>query len=321
MHTFLHKKFLANLMKFPKDKTSSLIAISGGQDSLCLIKLIYDCFKSHINNFEAIYIDHQWQKDSLRHSKHIANMLNTINMPITIYQIKQTNFSEAEARKIRYKILIQHACNNNIEYIITAHNKDDQMETLLQKLIRSSSLNGITSFTGNKKVNFHISILRPLLNFNKAEIRWFCKKFCLPIWSDKSNYNYKIQRNRLRYELIPYLKKYFNPQINESINSFIDTCRIDNEYIKENAIKLYIKSKHNKFIGLNLSFLKTQHKSLQIRTLQIYFNYHFNIHITNQYIADILIRINQKQNMNSIFFFNTLIIQQIDGWLYTNFRT
>ena len=242
MNTFLHKKFKINIMKLLTQRRNSLIAISGGQDSLCLIKLIYDCFKNNMDSFEAVYIDHQWQKDSFKHSKHLANILNKINIPITIYQIKQPTFSEVESRKIRYKILIQHAYNNNIKHIITGHNKNDQTETLLQNLIRSSSLNGITGFTSTKKLNSYISILRPLLNFDKAEIRWFCKKFCLPIWSDKSNYNYNIQRNRLRYELIPYLKKYFNPQIDESINAFVYTCRVDNEYIKENAIKLYIKS-------------------------------------------------------------------------------
>lgn len=276
MHTFLHKKFKLNFVKFLKKNEGFLIAISGGQDSLCLIKLIHECLRQDKYKFEAIYIDHQWKKDSLKHSKHIINLIHQVNIPISIYQIKHLVFSEAEARTIRYQILIQHALQNNLTNIITGHNQNDQAETLIQNLIKGSGLDGITGLTIKRKINYNLSIVRPLLDFNREEIGWFCRKFCLPIWSDTSNYNYTIQRNRMRYELLPYLQKYFNPNISESINYFLYLCIDENEYIRENSIKLYIKSKHSKLASLNLNMLQKQHYALQKRTLQIYFHYHFN---------------------------------------------
>lgn len=319
MQTFLHTKFEAHLSKFLYTNTNSLIAISGGQDSLCLVKLIQDCFIQTKNfYFEAIYIDHQWKEDSFNHSKHLANIFQTTSIPITVYQIKSFAFSEAEARELRYKILIQHALRNNLRNIITGHNMNDQTETFLQKLIRGSSLNGITSLRQNKKITQNLCIIRPLVNYNKEEIKWFCQKFCLPIWSDNSNYNYKVQRNRLRHEIIPYLQRYFNPQLHVSINSFLYLCHNDNEYIKENSIKLYIKSKHSKLIGLNLRILNKQHFSLQIRIIQIYFYHHFNIsiHITN--LLKIIKVINQADIKNYILYLDTIIVQKLNGWLYAN---
>nr|YP_010728607.1 tRNA(Ile)-lysidine synthase [Phymatolithon calcareum]WEA76906.1 tRNA(Ile)-lysidine synthase [Phymatolithon calcareum] len=320
MHTFLHKKFKLNLVKLLKENKDSLIAISGGQDSLCLIKLMNDCFKHNKYKFEAVYIDHQWKSDSLQHSKHIINIAKQMNIPISIYQIKHLVFSEAEARELRYKILIQHAIQNNLKAILTGHNQNDQIETFLQHLFRSSSLDGITGLVNKRKINPELTIIRPLLIFKREEIEWFCRKLYLPVWSDTTNYNYKIQRNRLRYEVLPYLQNYFNPNINQAIHSFLNLCISDNEYLKENTIKLYIKSKHNKFIGLNLMILQKQHHALQKRTLQMYFHYHFNKSIQKKYIEEIIIMINQDKTLKSIIYSDNLIIQKNNGWLYTSFN-
>nr|YP_010728842.1 tRNA(Ile)-lysidine synthase [Lithothamnion corallioides]WEA77105.1 tRNA(Ile)-lysidine synthase [Lithothamnion corallioides] len=320
MYTFLHKKFKLSLIKLLKKNERSLIAISGGQDSLCLVKLIHECFKKYKYKFEAIYIDHQWKKDSLKHSQHIVNIIHQIDIPISIYQIKDLVFSEAEARAIRYQILIQHALQNNFTNIITGHNQNDQTETLIQNLIRGSSLDGITGLTAKRKINYSLSIIRPLLNFNREEIGWFCRKFCLPIWSDTSNYNYKIQRNRLRYELLPYLQKYFNPNINKSINNFLYLSIRENEYIRENSIKLYIKSKHDQLVSLNLGIIKNQHYALQKRTLQMYFHYHFNKNIKTSSLEKIISIINQEKIPSLIIYSDNLIIQEQNGWLYTNFK-
>nr|YP_009541618.1 tRNA(Ile)-lysidine synthase [Synarthrophyton chejuense]AYR05627.1 tRNA(Ile)-lysidine synthase [Synarthrophyton chejuense] len=323
MHTFLHKKFRENFIGLTKKNTSSIIAISGGQDSLCLIKLLNDYhikIKNSKHNFEAIYIDHQWQKNSFNHAKHIANIINTTNISLTIYQIKKPAFSEVEARAKRYKILINHALKYNYKYIITGHNQDDQTETFLQNLIRGSTIDGITSLYNNRKITENLSILRPMLNFSREEIKWFCRKFCLPIWSDASNYTYKIKRNRLRYELIPYLKQYFNPKLHKSINTFLNSCNKDNEYIKENSIKLYIKSKHYKFISLNIDIIRMQHKSLQARIIQMHFYYHFNKRIKKNGLINIIEIINRTQNIKEIIYSDNLIIQKINGWLYTTLK-
>nr|AYR05930.1 tRNA(Ile)-lysidine synthase [Lithothamnion sp.] len=320
MYTFLHKKFKLSLIELLKKNGRSLIAISGGQDSLCLIKLIKECFKNYRHKFEAIYIDHQWKKDSFKHSRHVINIINQINIPVSIYQIKYPVFSEFEARAVRYQILIQHALQNNFTYIITGHNKSDQIETFIQNLIRGSSLDGITGLITKRRINYRLSIIRPLLNVTREEIKWFCRKLCLPIWSDISNYNYTIQRNRLRYELLPYLQKYFNPNINKSINYFLYLCICENEYIRENSIKLYIKSKHDRLISLNLSIIQKQHYALQKRTLQMYFHHHFNKNIKRSSLEKIVFMANQEKIPNHIIYSDNLIIQQQNGWLYTNFR-
>lgn len=315
MKTFLHKKFKLNIKNLVTNKNKLLVAISSGQDSLCLLKLMHDCFREKSINIETIYIDHQWKKDSVKHIKHISNISQALKISINIYQTKNLLLSENEARKARYKIFIQHTIKNNCTNIVTGHNSNDQIETFLQNLFRGSSLNGTTSFTTQKNINHRISIIRPLINFTKTEIQWFCRLFCLPVWSDITNYNYYIRRNRLRHELIPYLKNYFNADIEFAISDFVELCREDNEYLRENSLKLYLASAHSTLAGINLRLLKKQHYALQKRVIQLYFNYHFNQQI-NTKLTELILKSNKANKVPLTIYIKNLTIKYYSGWLY-----
>lgn len=321
MDTFLHKQFKLNLRSLT-EKDNILIAVSGGQDSICLAKLIYDCFIKYKSfKIEAIYIDHQWKADSILHTRHVINYMHNNSIPISIYQIQRQAFSENEARNLRYKILTQHAVIYGYTKIVTGHNQNDKIETALQNIIRGTSLNGLTNLTSSKKINNNIAIIRPLINFTRSEIAWFCRHFCLPIWSDITNYNYKVKRNRIRYELMPYLQNHFNPSINQTIYNFLRLCWQDNEYIKENSLKLYKRSKHKYLIGLNFKLLSKQHKVLQKRVVQLYIYYNFNKVINQNRTEEIISQISSSNINKKTIKFHNLITYFINGWLYTYFNS
>ena len=319
-NTFLHRKFYFHLSSL-NIKSSILIAVSGGQDSLCLSHLISNYYYRQNRKIGAIYIDHQWTKNSLKHTKHIINLFKSLSIPLTVYQIKKITNSELEARRIRYQILIKHALINNYENIFTGHNNNDTIETLLNNLLRGSSLNGLTSFTITKHINKSISIARPLIHYTRNEISWFCRTLYLPTWSDITNYNYIIQRNRVRHELLPYLTNHFNPRIDYHLKKFLELCQNENEYIKENTIKLYTKSQHKTFVAINLNKIQKQHKTLQKRIVQLHFYYHFNQNIEQSTINFIIQMIQKKKYVHKINK-NTyvLIIQSSNNWLYTSIK-
>nr|YP_010902425.1 lysidine synthase [Hypnea nidifica]WCH54280.1 lysidine synthase [Hypnea nidifica] len=275
MNTYIQKKFNKKFNKFilKYRLQAILIAISGGQDSICLIQLIENFQKKYnqILKITYIYIDHQWTQNNQQQIKHLINIIKKTTKQFIIYQINQSVHSELQAREIRYKILIQHSIKYKYKYIMTAHTQTDKIETFLQHIIRGTSLNGLTSFNEYRKFNNKIYLYRPLLEFRRTEIKWLCRKLHLPIWSDITNYNYTINRNRLRHELIPYIHKYFNNNIDKKINDFLISSKMENEYITQNAIKLYLYSRHRTSIALNYKLIYRQHIALQIRTLQIFF--------------------------------------------------
>ena len=314
MQLFTYIKFKSNLQGIRIENKNLLIAISSGADSLCLLKLLFDYCEIKKYKVETVYIDHQWKNDSLHHTKHIINLMKAQKIPLSVYQIKNLVLSENKARQIRYKILLKHGNKHSSAIILTGHNKNDQVETFVYNIIRGTSLHGITGLTTLKRLNHKISILRPLINFSKAEISWFCRLFFLPIWSDITNYNFSIKRNRIRYELMPYLQNYFNPQIQNSLTKFINLCQQENEYIKENTLKLYILSRHRLIISLNLIKLNKQHQILKKRVLKLFFFYHFNLPIHLDIIEQLLSL--HALNIQKTIFFHGLKIYIIYGRIY-----
>lgn len=316
MPTFLHTQFKKTFKENIPKSTKILLALSCGQDSLCLLQLLLDSLKIQNHQIHAIYIDHQWKNDSLNHIHHIINLLKTRKVPLTIYQTKTLCISENTARELRYKILIKFARSQTFETIITGHNKDDQAETFLQNLIRGTSLNGINNLKIYKKIHQNIAIFRPLVTFSRTEIEWFCRLFYLPIWSDLTNYNFNLQRNRIRHELIPYIYNYFNPKIYNSLSKFIAICQNDNEYIKEVTLKLYISIMHKRLISINIKKLKKQHISLQEKVIKLFFYYHFQKQVNKKFL-DRLLDLNHGKDKDK-FFFNRISIYINLGNIYVS---
>lgn len=298
--------------------SSVIIAISGGQDSICLIQLIDNFMQNYhqLQQVEYIYIDHQWKQDSKKQIKHLINYILNTGNHLCIYQINNILLSEGKARKHRYHIILHHAIKYKYQAIITAHTKTDRIETFFQNLIKGTSIDGATSLTISRKLSNKLYILRPLIDINRENIAWFCRKHSLPIWSDLTNYYLYIKRNRIRYELIPYLNNYFNDKVNDNLIHFLNRSNQDNEYLKQNTLKLYINSRHHKYIALNYKLIIAQHYALQSRILQLFFYHNFNLLITNITISQ-LIQIFYKNNTSiKIVQWKNLKIYLNNIWIY-----
>ena len=299
MNLYIYKNFIEkikNLTKINKQHTKKciLVSISAGQDSICLIKILENIKQNFIKflEIEYIYIDHQWKKNSQSQVNHIINYLKCSNSSIYIYQIKIKCYSETQARIYRYQALFNHANNHNNYIIITGHNLTDKLETFLQNLFKGTTIDGATSLSEYRKNVYNIILFRPLIYNSRNEIYWLCKKLYLPIWSDQTNYYYNIQRNRLRYELLPYLKNYFSINIEKHLTSFLNIANTDNEYLKQNTIKLYLLTHHNKKIAINYQIIHKQHIAIQKRILQLFSFHHFNQMFNKNIIEKIILYLN-----------------------------
>lgn len=271
---------LQNIIERKNKNTNNciLVSISAGQDSLCLIKILkkINQILKYKLQIQYIYIDHQWKNNSKYQIQHILNYLKSDNSKIYIYQIKEQCNSETEARIIRYQILFNHAQKNRNFIIITGHNLTDKIETFLQNLFKGTSLDGATSLNEFRyNINNHI-LFRPLVNINRNETEWLCRNSSLPIWSDQTNYYYYIARNRIRHELIPYVKNYISTNLEDHLESFLTISKIDNEYLKQNTIKFFLLAHHKKIIAINYQIVDQQHLAIQNRILQLFSFHHFN---------------------------------------------
>nr|YP_009510790.1 tRNAIle-lysidine synthetase [Gracilaria gracilis]AXI96463.1 tRNAIle-lysidine synthetase [Gracilaria gracilis] len=318
--TYLHNKFLSIILKCQNlsKPISILIAVSGGKDSLCLIKLVEDFNHTYnyLYNIQYIYIDHQWRSDSQRNIKHLLNYTCLTNNNTYIYQIHKIHMSESAVRKVRYQIILQHAIKHKIQIIFTAHNQTDQLETFLLNLIRGTGLEGLSSLPITRQIKNYIQIVRPLITMNTGDILWFCHKFNLPIWSDKTNFYYSNSRNRIRYELLPYLRAYFSPVTENNMINFLNLSSIENEYIKQNAIKLYINSRHSYYIAVNYKVIQYQHLALKRRVLHLFFYYNFNKHLNHKILHQLIGYMHIKHQRKISVIWENLKINLYKNWIY-----
>ena len=268
-----------------------LIAFSGGQDSILLISIINKLMNTKIMKpiqVSYIYIDHQWKKSSYKQIKHIISYIKSTSNKIYVYQIKNTILSEETCRKYRNHIIIQHSKKYNYDLILTGHSLTDKVETFIHSLIRGSGIESFNSLNIRSNLKNDTTIFRPLITINRNTIYWICKKLRLPIWSDKTNYINKMERNRIRQELIPYLKNYMNKNLENKINHLINNYLYENDYIKQNVIKLYLKYIHKNKIAIKYTELKKQNIIIQIRTIQLFGFHNFQIYINHQEVMQII---------------------------------
>ena len=264
-HASLHQK-LKKTKILPRE-ANILIALSGGQDSLCLSKLLLDLQSKWQWNLAIAHCDHNWVTDAeiAHHVEKIAT-----NWSLSFYLKKAHNLKETEAaaRKWRYRVLIEVAETYNFDYIVTGHTKSDRAETFLYNLIRGAGADGLSSLVWQRNLTTNIELIRPILDFTRAETLEFCQQFDLPIWVDTVNSNLKYARNRIRQDLIPYLQANFHPQVENSLVQTAEILRAEACYLETQATELLtiIKSTDNR--QLNRTKLQQIPLALQRRILR-----------------------------------------------------
>ena len=319
----MNKHITHNITTTKKLVNKLLVAISGGQDSIYLIKIMedykydYQIAKNIRIRISYIYIDHQWRQDSYKQIKHIANYLKSFENNFYIYQFNNSIVSEKICRIYRYHLIIKHANQNSYQRIITGHSKTDKTETFFHNFLRGRGIEGMTSLVTQIQVENQIQLSRPLINISRDNIYWICKKFSLPIWSDTTNYTYSLSRNRIRYELIPYLKKYFHESIENNIDYLLHNYHNQHEYIKQNTIKLYINNIHKVYIALNyLKFIR-QSFIIQFKIVQLFCIHGININLPHKMITNIIIGISKKKyRYNLSFKARNITLNINDQWIY-----
>lgn len=228
------KKFISSNALISDDE-SLLVAFSGGADSMCLLHIL----KSLSYNVSAAHLNHMLRgAEADRDEKAVKDFCKKIGVPfyckrVNISEIaKQTGVSEETAgRNERYKFFDEIASEYKIDKIVTAHNKNDNAETVLMHFLRGSGTTGLAGIAARRG-----NIIRPLLSCSRSEIEDYCKNHNLPFVTDSTNLESVYARNKVRLELIPYLEEY-NKNILSSLTNLSSIMTVDKEYFEEKISK------------------------------------------------------------------------------------
>jgi tRNA(Ile)-lysidine synthase len=247
------------------------VAVSGGQDSLCLIKLLLDLQPKWAWNLAIAHCDHCWREDSQANADHVQNLAQHWHIPFYLETANEPVNSEATARNWRYHALTKIAQTHHYQYVITGHTASDRAETLLYNLIRGTGADGLQALTWQRPLTDDIILVRPLLEITRSQTEQFCQDFNLPIWEDSTNQNLQYPRNRIRQELIPYLKVNFHSQVETNLAQTAELLQAEVEYLEQTAhhwrLEASVKGEKQD-LQLNRQILKTLPLALQRRVIR-----------------------------------------------------
>ncbi len=176
------------------------IAVSGGADSLALLLLAAEAIPSDI---EAVTIDHRLRPDSGHECEHVARICTTLSVRHETIAVEVTDRNvQSGARNARYTALQDWAARRKLPAIATAHHADDQAETMLMRLNRGSGLSGLAGIRPDRLLqNAQTRVLRPLLDWRKAELIAICGASPFQPVDDPSNRNTAFDRVAMRQNL------------------------------------------------------------------------------------------------------------------------
>lgn len=220
------------LRKYHLEDKTVIVGFSGGYDSMCLLDILSkvkdlpDFF-----DFEVIaaHFNHNWRGEESLREQEVCRMFSasrgfefyTKNAPSTL---KKT---ENDARLARYEFFEEAYEEFDADAVLTAHNKDDNAETVLYRILKGTGIVGLKGIAEKRKYFY-----RPLLKTYRSEIMQYCKENNLSPNCDSSNMDIKYQRNYIRLNVIPMLEK-INPEVKEALNTLAENASSDNNIIED----------------------------------------------------------------------------------------
>lgn len=224
-----------------------VVAVSGGPDSLALLDLLYQIKEQYRFRLLAAHLDHQLRLDSFKEEKVISAYCQNKSIELISEKwpkcLQPIVGVEAAARKYRYDFLVKIMRNYQGDYLLTAHHMDDLLENILLKFIRSGNPSEMNSLKAVSKMQ-EMTLLRPLLNVQKADLLKYDKRNHIPYVIDQTNNEDDTLRNKLRHHVIPLLKKE-NKQIGQNALRFskevsLLTSIVDERFAQFDQPKMFL---------------------------------------------------------------------------------
>jgi tRNA(Ile)-lysidine synthase len=229
------KEFSLSLDKSKK----YLLGLSGGADSVCLFHLL----RLGGYHFAAAHINHNIRGDEAKRDEDfcrelcrehgIGFYLQSLDVPALAKEFGES--LEEAARHVRYDFFEEVMRAEGIEVLLTAHNADDNAETLLLSLTRGCTLSGACGIAPRRTLPFGV-VERPLLGFAKKDIVEFCNERAFAFVSDRTNADTSYPRNRIRNNILPELEA-INPAFLTAFARFTESARLDSDYLDAEAEK------------------------------------------------------------------------------------
>ncbi|MBF2422837.1 bifunctional tRNA lysidine(34) synthetase TilS/hypoxanthine phosphoribosyltransferase HprT [Listeria welshimeri] len=287
-----------------------LVAVSGGPDSFALLHFLWSSKLVPKESISVAHLNHCLREGAEKEQLVVQTFCEEHHIPFFVEAVDIKKHAETiqkgieeTARIVRYKFFEKVMTENDINKLVLAHHADDQIETILMRLVRGSSSIGWSGIQPKRKVTNGYAI-RPFLPITKAEIIQYASKHDLPYEIDESNVSQEYTRNRYRTQLLPFLSKE-NPAVYDHFNRFSEETSEDFLFLEELANDVLKKNliQNGKQTTLLLSSFKNEANPLQRRAIHLLLRYLYNDDtriITVNHIYQIIQMIQSENPSSSI---------------------
>lgn len=206
---------------WPESRWSPLrvvVGVSGGADSVCLLRTLVQLALRNPRNLIVAHYDHQTRDDSSDDANFVRELALGLGLPFELGRSdsRDPSRSEAQLRSERYQFLDAAARRTGARYVAVAHTRDDQVETILHNVLRGTGGHGAQGIPAFRSLGEDLVLARPFLNVTRQEIEAALAAEGQSFRTDPSNAQPTWTRNWLRVELLPMLKTQF-PQVDASL--------------------------------------------------------------------------------------------------------
>ena len=229
-----------------------VVGLSGGPDSVCLFHLLYRMREALGLTLHAVHVNHKFRPGAAEEDQaYVEALCRRLDIPCHVFVYdcarlaREQGISGEEAgRNARYEAFYRVAGElagsaETPVKIAVAHNADDQAETVLFRLLRGTGTDGLSGMEYKRAGKPGIEIIRPLLDVRRWEIEDYCLAHGLAPRRDATNEEAIYTRNKIRLELIPYLRENFNQNVTEALLRLSKIVKEDKNHLWGEANALF----------------------------------------------------------------------------------
>ena len=203
------------------------VALSGGADSMALLRVVrqFRTQQQGAGKLIALHVNHQLRGDeSTADAKWCQQQCEALGVPLevltcdtSLHAVDTGEGIEAAARTQRYQLITLAAEQAGVRYLATAHTHDDQVETVLFRVLRGTGLRGLAGIPRTRALTESLTIVRPLLDCSRAMVIDYLGGIGQDYRTDSTNAETQFTRNRLRHELLPLLREQYNSELDSAL--------------------------------------------------------------------------------------------------------
>ena len=218
-----------------------LVGVSGGPDSVALLSLLCRLRSSWKLTVTALHCNYGLRgKESDEDQAFVTALCGGFQVPLVTRRLDVSHRAprtslQAEARELRYTVLLDTAKEFRADHIALGHTADDQAETVLLWMLRGAGLTGLSGMPMAREG----AIIRPLLEVTRDQILGYLKEAGLSHRHDSSNDKLVYRRNQVRHQLLPVLKR-MSPSSVQALCRLADLCREDHRYLDTQVAHLIL---------------------------------------------------------------------------------